>query len=178
MNLNKVSIVTASKRAALLEKLKILRIDQRDIEETFTKGSGKGGQKKNKTANAVQVLYKPLGLRARSQRERERSVNRFIALRTLVEGMHMEFEKVKREWGQRGFGCDIWTDPPGKVWKDYVHDTDELVMPIEGEVEFVFGGKTHHPKPGEELLIPAGEKHTVTNIGKTRNRWYYGYKNR
>lgn len=81
-------------------------------------------------------------------------------------------------WSKRGFGCEVWTDPPGMVWRDYVHETDELVMPIEGEVEFIIGGMTFHPKPGEELLIPAGTAHTVTNIGKTRNRWYYGYKNR
>lgn len=82
----------------------------------------------------------------------------------------------KEDWAKRGFGCDIWTDPPGKVWKDYVHETDELVMLIEGEVEFIIGRKTHHPKIGEELFIPAGTKHTVTNIGSTQNRWYYGYK--
>jgi quercetin dioxygenase-like cupin family protein len=87
-------------------------------------------------------------------------------------------DNIAENWAKRGFGCDIWTDPPGKVWKDYVHETDELVMLIEGEVEFTFNGKTFHPQPGEELLIPAGAKHTVKNIGPTRNRWYYGYKNR
>jgi DNA-directed RNA polymerase subunit beta' len=66
-------------------KIKVLGIDPRDIEEAFTKGSGKGGQKKNKTSNAVQLVYKPLGIRVKCQRERERSVNRFIALRELVE---------------------------------------------------------------------------------------------
>lgn len=79
-------------------------------------------------------------------------------------------------WSSRGFSCAVWTDPPGKVWKDYVHDTDELVMLIEGEVEFVIEGTVHRPKVGEELLIPAGTRHTVTNVGATQNRWYYGYK--
>lgn len=176
MKLSEVSIVTAAKREALLRQIEFLQIDPNDIEESFVKGSGKGGQKKNKTANAVQLIYRPRQIRVRAQRERERSVNRFLALRTLVEKLTMEFEKVKRDWAQRGFGCDIWTDPPGKVWKDYVHNTDEVVMLLEGEVEFVFGGQTHHPKIGEELLIPAGEKHTVTNIGRVRNRWLYGYK--
>lgn len=175
MKLNEVSIVTAAKRDALLKQISFLQIDPNDIEESFVKGSGKGGQKKNKTANAVQLLYRPTGLRVREQRERERSVNRFLALRKLVERLMAEFENVKRDWAERGFGCDIWVDPPGKVWKDYVHATDEVVLLLEGEVEFVFGGKTYRPHIGEELLIPAGEKHTVTNIGRTRNRWLYGY---
>lgn len=85
MNLNEISVVTAAKRAALLEKIERLKIDPRDIEESFVKGSGKGGQKKNKTANAVQLFYKPLNIIVRCQRERERSVNRFIALRELVD---------------------------------------------------------------------------------------------
>ncbi len=91
MNLNEISVVTASKRAALLEKIKRLNIDPRDIEETFTRGSGKGGQKKNKTSNAVQLIYKPLKIMVRCQRERERSINRFIALRTLVDKIEEKF---------------------------------------------------------------------------------------
>ena len=85
MNLNEISIVTAAKRSALLEKIKNLNIDLRDIDESFIKGSGKGGQKRNKTSNAVQLIYRPLNIIVRTQRERERSINRFIALRTLVE---------------------------------------------------------------------------------------------
>lgn len=177
MKLNEISIVTAAKRDALLKQIAFLQIDPNDIEETFTKGSGKGGQKKNKTSNTVQLVYRPRDLHVREQRERERSVNRFLALRKLVDVLMKEFELVKRAWAKRGFGCDIWVDPPGKVWKDYVHETDELVLLQEGEAAFVFDGQTYHPKVGEEFLIPAKTKHTVTNIGKIRNRWFYGYKN-
>ena len=31
---------------------------------------------------------------------------------------------------------------------------------------------------GEEVFIPANAIHTVRNIGKTNNVWYFGYKNR
>ena len=27
------------------------------------------------------------------------------------------------------------------------------------------------------MFIPANAMHTVTNVGKTNNVWYYGYKN-
>lgn len=70
----------------------------------------------------------------------------------------------------------MWIDPPGQIWANYVHNTDELIMLLEGEIELSFLGKTFCPQKGEEILIPAGVSHTVTNVGNTTNRWYYGYK--
>jgi quercetin dioxygenase-like cupin family protein len=81
-------------------------------------------------------------------------------------------------WSARGFTCDVWTDPPGQVWSGFVHATDELVMPLEGEIELEFGGRTLRPQPGEEVFIPAGTPHTVRNVGGTVSRWYYGYAQR
>jgi mannose-6-phosphate isomerase-like protein (cupin superfamily) len=88
----------------------------------------------------------------------------------------MDKAKVETDWQQRGFSCAIWIDPPRQVWSNYVHSVDELVMLIEGEIELSFQGKTLRPEVGEEILIPAGVSHTVRNIGKTTNRWFYGYK--
>jgi quercetin dioxygenase-like cupin family protein len=82
---------------------------------------------------------------------------------------------VERSWKERGFSCGLWVDPPGQVWSDYVHDTDELVMVVEGDVEFEIDGKAHRPSPGEELLIPARARHTVRNLGRGESRWLYGY---
>ena len=90
----------------------------------------------------------------------------------------MDERKVKTDWERRGFSFGIWIDPPGQIWEDYVHGVDELLMLAEGEVEVSFLGKTYCPKIGEEVLIPAGARHTVRNIGKTTNRWFYGYKNK
>ena len=88
----------------------------------------------------------------------------------------MDYSTVKNDWEKKGFSCGIWTDPPGQVWSNYVHDTDELVMLIEGEIELSFSGQTFRPKVEKEVLIPARVSHTVKNIGQTTNRWYYGYK--
>ena len=88
----------------------------------------------------------------------------------------MDQEQVSRDWRARGFSCDIWTDSPGQVWADFVHDSDELVMLIDGEIELRFAGQILRPEPGEEILIPAGESHTVINTGRTTNHWFYGYK--
>lgn len=88
----------------------------------------------------------------------------------------MDKDRIARDWHARGFSCDTWTDPPGQVWADFVHATDELVMLIEGEIELRFAGQRLRPAVGEQVLIPAGEPHTVTNVGASRNRWLYGYR--
>ena len=85
-------------------------------------------------------------------------------------------EHVARDWAQRGFGCDLWVDPPGRCWEGFVHAVDELVLVLEGELEFEIDGHTRHPQAGEELLIPAGAVHSVRNIGTVTARWLYGYR--
>jgi quercetin dioxygenase-like cupin family protein len=88
----------------------------------------------------------------------------------------MDNDATARDWRRRGFSCDVWSDPPGQVWADFVHAQDEMVMLLDGEIELSFGGKVLRPAPGETILIPAGESHTVTNVGTTRNHWLYGYR--
>ena len=107
MNLNERFDVTGAKLKALLGRIARLKIDVDLIEETFARGGGKGGQKVNKTANAVRLSYAPLGLVIRCHRERKRSVNRFLALRELVDRVEMAaspgtservkgFERIRR----------------------------------------------------------------------------------
>jgi mannose-6-phosphate isomerase-like protein (cupin superfamily) len=88
----------------------------------------------------------------------------------------VDIDPVRREWAERGFSCDLWVDPPGQVWADFVHAADELVMPVEGEIELEFGGEVYRPGVGQELLIPARASHTVRNVGAGSARWLYGYR--
>ena len=88
----------------------------------------------------------------------------------------VNLERVSADWSARGFGCDIWVDPPGRRWEDFVHDTDELVMLLEGDQEFEIDGVVSRPAVGEELLIPAGGVHSARNVGSTTARWLYGYR--
>ena len=85
-------------------------------------------------------------------------------------------EKIAADWRVRGFSCELWVDAPGQRWEDFTHATDELVIVLEGEMEFEIEGRVHHPKIGEELLIPAQAIHSARNIGKTTSRWLFGYK--
>lgn len=88
-----------------------------------------------------------------------------------------DITSVETAWHARGFGCDLWTDP-GKVWNDYSHGVDELLMVVEGELEVEIDGAARRLKPGDEVFIPARALHTVRNIGGTTARWLYGYRER
>jgi quercetin dioxygenase-like cupin family protein len=85
-------------------------------------------------------------------------------------------EAVAREWAARGFSCALWVDPPGQRWEDFVHATDEVVIVVEGEMEFEVEGQLHRPEIGRELFISAGACHSARNIGPSTARWLYGYR--
>ena len=87
----------------------------------------------------------------------------------------MDPEQIMKNWESRGYSFGVFKDPPGQVWADFVHRTDELVVLAEGDIEIE--GKSQKPQVGEEVFIPANAIHTVRNIGKTNNVWYFGYKN-
>ena len=88
----------------------------------------------------------------------------------------MNESKIKQEWAKRGYSFGISKNPPSKIWSDFIHATDEIIMLVQGKIEIQFQNKKMIPKPGEEVIIPAGEKHTVKNIGENKNIWFYGYR--
>jgi len=94
----------------------------------------------------------------------------------LCSKKEIDQKQIAADWKARGFSCGLWVDPPGQVWEDYVHSTNELLMLMEGALELEMRGKILHPVIGEEVLIPANTSHTVRNIGGTTVRWLYGYK--
>lgn len=98
MKLNEDFGVSPGKLAELKDRIARLSVDVAAVEETFSRGGGKGGQKVNKTSNRVQLRYPPLDLRVACHRERSRSLNRFLALRELVDRIEM---KVSPETSQR-----------------------------------------------------------------------------
>jgi mannose-6-phosphate isomerase-like protein (cupin superfamily) len=85
-------------------------------------------------------------------------------------------DQFAADWAQRGFSCDLWIDPPGQRWEGFTHATDELVIVLEGEMEFEIAGQVCRPQVGVELLIPAGAVHSARNIGTTTAYWLYGYR--
>lgn len=82
---------------------------------------------------------------------------------------------VARDWGARGFTCDLFVDPPGREWNGFVHGKDELVTVVEGRLEMEVGGATVIAEPGDEVFIPSGAIHSVRNCSAGTTRWLYGY---
>lgn len=54
-----------------LEKADCLGVDLDDVQEAFIRGSGKGGQKINKTASCVWLRHLPTRLEVKVQKHRE-----------------------------------------------------------------------------------------------------------
>ena len=109
MNLYKVS---QNKEEELITKMQDLGIKKEDIIEQFIKGSGKGGQKVNKTASCVYLKHIPTGIEVKCQKERSQSLNRFLALRLLVNKIENQIlgkqsdeqkkiEKIRRQKRKR-----------------------------------------------------------------------------
>jgi protein subunit release factor B len=90
MRLNEDFGVVPGKLEELKARILRLGVDLAKVEEKFSRGGGKGGQKINKTSNRVQLSYPPLELRVACQRERKRGLNRFLALRELVDQVEMK----------------------------------------------------------------------------------------
>ena len=82
---------------------------------------------------------------------------------------------VRADWKARGFSCETFTDPPGREWNDFVHDSDELVTVIEGRLRCLMNGNIHEIEEGDELFIPKGVRHSVHNIHRGTTRWLFGY---
>ena len=94
---------------------------------------------------------------------------------TTINGTSYQ-EFIESDWRTRGFSFGVWTDPPGQVWRDFVHAADELIMVAEGELELTIDGRTLRVDPGQEVLIPAGTRHTVRNVASAFSVWFYGYR--
>jgi len=83
-----------------------------DLDESFVRGSGSGGQKINKTSSCVQLRHAPSGLVVKCQRTRSREVNRWVARQMLAERLleriagersarQQEAERIRRQKRRR-----------------------------------------------------------------------------
>lgn len=74
-----------------------------DCEWSYTRGTGKGGQKKNKTSSAVHCMHRPSGAHGYSEASRSQLENKQEAFRKMAESK--EFKawwkiEVARKTGQ------------------------------------------------------------------------------
>ena len=83
----------------LERRMAFLGIQRQDLEEKFVKSSGRGGQKVNKTSSAVFIRHKPTGMAVKYGKHRSQHLNRFMALRSLVDKVeeNMTGKRTSRE---------------------------------------------------------------------------------
>ena len=77
--------VSEEKNRWLKERMEALGILEKDIEEKFIRSSGRGGQKVNKTSTCVYLKHIPTGIEVKFMKERNQSLNRFLARRELIK---------------------------------------------------------------------------------------------
>jgi len=84
-------------------------------------------------------------------------------------------DAVRADWAARGYSCHAFTDPPGQAWRDFVHDTNELVTVVEGRLDLEIAGRRVTAGPGDEVFIPRGARHSVFNVYDGTTHWLFGY---
>jgi protein subunit release factor B len=92
-------MITAEKQEKLQQRMATLGICETDMDEHFIRGSGKGGQKINKTSSCVQLVHRPSGIEIRCQQTRSQADNRYWARRELCDRIeeHLLGEKSARQ---------------------------------------------------------------------------------
>jgi protein subunit release factor B len=76
--------------------MKQLGVDEADLEETFARSSGPGGQNVNKVSTAVTLRYLPTSISVTVQDSRSQAINRKLARERLLDAI----EKVRERQGK------------------------------------------------------------------------------
>src|SRR5580658_2633851 len=77
--------VNPEKEQQLALRMAALGVRESDIEETFVRSGGHGGQNVNKTATCVMLLHRPTRLQVKCQTTRQQGLNRVMARRLLLD---------------------------------------------------------------------------------------------
>jgi peptide chain release factor len=104
--------VSQEKEDQLAQRMTALGVREVDIEESFVRSGGHGGQNVNKTSTCVMLLHRPTGLQVKCQDTRQQGLNRFIARRLLLDKIEerrngfvaarrAEVERIRRQKRKR-----------------------------------------------------------------------------
>jgi protein subunit release factor B len=91
--------ITQQKKQELEQRMRNCNLLENDIEETFVRSGGKGGQKVNKSSTCVYLKHIPSGLAVKVQKSRSQGLNRYYARKQMCELLENKL------LGKESLGC-------------------------------------------------------------------------
>ena len=90
--------VSTEKEAQLAQRMATLGVRAADVEESFVRSGGHGGQNVNKVSTCVMLVHRPTGVQVKCQETRQQGMNRFIAWHLLLDKIEAQRQaKIKAE---------------------------------------------------------------------------------
>ncbi len=93
--------VSARKNEELQRAADRLGIKEADLEESFVRSGGPGGQSVNKVSSCVILKHLPSGLVVKCQQERSQAMNRYWARRILLDRLEAQIHGRQSEEARR-----------------------------------------------------------------------------
>jgi len=104
--------VSLEKEKQLAARMAALGVREADIEESFVRSGGHGGQNVNKVSTCVMLVHRLTGVSVKCQETRQQGLNRFIARKLLLDKIEQkkngfvaarraEIEKIRRQKRKR-----------------------------------------------------------------------------